>query len=174
MKTGHVVSIGVCDPGIVTGEFMARIFQLVATRNARLGPLVRVRGSGLLSKMRNKVVKSFLEQTESDWLLMIDTDEQLSVQVFDLLCDTAHDKERPIVTGLVFAAMDAALNVYPKPMPTIFQDTPAGFVPLDRYDKNAVFQVEAAGTGCLLIHRSVLEKMRETADPHQGKDWCWF
>ena len=81
MKTGHVVSIGVCDPGIVTGEFMARIFQLVATRNARLGPLVRVRGSGLLSKMRNKVVKSFLEQTESDWLLMIDTDEQLSVQV---------------------------------------------------------------------------------------------
>lgn len=174
MKTGHTVSIGVCDPGIVTGEFMARIFQLVATRNARLGPLVRVRGSGLLSKMRNKVVKSFLEQTESDWLLMIDTDEQLSVPVFDLLCDTAHDKERPVVSGLVFAAMDAATNVYPKPMPAIFQDTAAGFIPLDKYDKNAIFQVEAVGTGCLLVHRSVLEKMRETADPHQGKDWCWF
>lgn len=174
MKTSHKVSIGVCDPGIVAGEFCARLFQLASTRGSRLGPLVRVKGSGLLSKMRNKVVKTFLDSTDSDWLLMIDSDEQLSVQAFDLLVDTAHDKERPVVSGLVFAAMDAAQNVYPKPMPAIFQDTAAGFVPLDKYDQNAVFQVEAAGTGCLLIHRSVFEKMRENADPHQGKDWCWF
>jgi hypothetical protein len=26
----------------------------------------------------------------------------------------------------------------------------------------------------MLIHRSVLEKMREAADPNQGSDWCWF
>lgn len=174
MKSAHKVSIGVCDPGTVSGDFAARIYQLALSRHDKLGPLVRVKGSGLLSKMRNKVVKTFLEQTKSDWLLMIDSDEQLTLQAFDQLVDTAHDKDRPIVSGLVFAAMDAGRHLYPKPMPAIFQDTPAGFVPLDKYDQNAIFEVEAAGTGCLLIHRSVFEKMRETADPHQGTDWCWF
>lgn len=174
MKTAHKISIGFCDPGTVSGAFAARLFQLSQSRSSRLGPLVRVKGSGLLSKMRNKVVKTFLEQTNSDWLLMIDSDEQLTLQAFDQLVDTAHDKDRPIVSGLVFAAMDVNQHIYPKPMPAIFQDTEAGFVPLDNYDKNAIFQVEAAGTGCLLVHRSVFEKMREMADPHQGTDWCWF
>jgi hypothetical protein len=124
--------------------------------------------------MRNRVVKAFLENTDSDWLLMIDTDEQLDTETFDLLCQTAHDKERPVVSALVFAAFDAHKHLYPKPVPAIFQDVPEGFLPLFKYDRNAVFQIDACGTGCLLIHRSVLEKMREMADPHQGKDWCWF
>jgi hypothetical protein len=59
-------------------------------------------------------------------------------------------------------------------MPTIFMDTGTGFLPLDNYAEDAVFEVDAAGTGCLLIHRSVFEKMREVADPHQGNEWCWF
>jgi len=174
MKSGHKVSIGVCDPGTVNADFAFRLFQLAQSRSDRLGPLVRIKGSGLLSKMRNRVVKTFLDETKSDWLLMIDSDEQLSLQAFDQLINTAHDKERPIVSGLVFAAMDAQQNLYPKPMPTIFQDTPAGFVPLDKYDKNAIFEIEACGTGCLLVHRSVLEKMREQADSHQSTEWCWF
>ncbi len=31
--------------------------------------------------------------------------EQLSVKAFDKLIDAAHDKERPVVSGLVFAWM---------------------------------------------------------------------
>ena len=174
MKTGHKVSIGFCDPGTVSGAFAARLFQLSQARTERLGPLVRLKGSGLLSKMRNQLIRTFLDHTDSDWLLMIDSDEQLTVDAFDALINAGHDKDRPIVAGLVFAAMDVNKHLYPKPMPTIFQDTDKGFVPLDKYDQNAVFEVEAAGTGCLLIHRSVLEKMRQTADPHQGTDWCWF
>jgi len=150
------------------------MFQLCQDRADRLGPFVRIKGSGLLSKMRNRVVKAFLDNTDSDWLLMIDTDEQLDTEAFDLLCQTAHDKERPVVSALVFAAFDAHKYLYPKPVPAIFQDVPEGFLPLFKYDRNAVFQIDACGTGCLLIHRSVLEKIREMADPHQGKDWCWF
>ncbi len=124
--------------------------------------------------MRNRVVKAFLDNTDSDWLLMIDCDEQLTTEAFDLLINTAHDKERPVVSGLVFAAFDAHKHLYPKPLPAIFQDSPEGFLPLHRYDKNSVFEIDACGTGCVLIHRSVLEKMREMADPNQGPDWCWF
>jgi GT2 family glycosyltransferase len=104
---------------------------------------------------------------------MMDSDEQLSVEAFDKLVETAHDKERPVVAGLVFASFETGYP-YPQPVPTIFQDAPEGFLPLNKYDKDSVFQVDAAGTGCLLIHRSVLEAIRADADPHQGKDWCWF
>jgi GT2 family glycosyltransferase len=173
MKSGHKVSIGVCDPGTVNGDFAFKLVQLAQVRSARLGPFVRIKGNGLLSKLRNRVVKTFLDNTDSDWLLLIDSDEQLSPAVFDQLIDTAHHIERPVVAGHVFAAFKDE-GLYPKPVPAIFQDTPGGFLPLFKYDRNAVFQIDACGTGCVLIHRSVLEKMRETADPHQGTDWCWF
>lgn len=174
MKSGHKVSIGACDPGTVNAAWAYNMIQLVQVRDDRLGPFVRIKGSGLLSKLRNRVVAGFLDNTKSDWLLMIDTDEQLSVQTFDKLIQAAHDKERPVVSGLVFAAFDAHKNLYPKPVPAIFAESEAGFLPLYKYDKDSVFEIEACGTGCLLIHRSVLEKMREAADPNQGDNWCWF
>jgi hypothetical protein len=174
MKSAHKVSIGSCDPGTVNGAFAYRLIQLAQARSARLGPFVRVKGSGLLSKQRNRVVKQFLDGTKSDWLLLIDSDEQLSLEAFDKLLETAHDKERPVVAGLVFEGFGFEGAPYPKPVPAIFQDAPEGFLPLYKYDKDSVFEIDAAGTGCLLIHRSVLEKMRETADKNQGIDWCWF
>lgn len=174
MKSAHKVSIGSCDPGTVNGAFAYRLIQLAQARSARLGPFVRVKGSGLLSKQRNRVVKQFLDGTKSDWLLLIDSDEQLTLEAFDKLLETAHDKERPVVAGLVFAGFGIEGTPYPKPVPAIFQDAPEGFLPLYKYDKDSVFEIDAAGTGCLLIHRSVLEKMRETADKNQGTDWCWF
>lgn len=174
MKLGHKVSIGSCDPGMVNGGFAYHLIQLAQSRASRLGPFVRIKGSGLLSKQRNRVVKQFLEKTESDWLLMLDSDEQLSVFNFDLLCETAHDKERPVVAALVFAGFSEPGKPYPKPVPAIFQDTEEGFLPLYKYDKKSVFEIDAAGTGCLMVHRSVLEKMRENADSNVGEDWCWF
>jgi GT2 family glycosyltransferase len=172
MKSAHKVSIGSCDPGNVNGGFAFSLIQLAQARSSRLGPFVRVKGSGLLSKQRNRLVKQFLE-TKSDWLLMMDSDEQLSVEAFDKLIEAAHDKDRPIVAGLVFASFEIG-QAYPKPVPTIFEDAAEGFLPLNNYDKDSLFQVDAAGTGCLLIHRSVLESMRENADSHQGDSWCWF
>jgi GT2 family glycosyltransferase len=172
MKTAHKVSIGSCDPGQVNGEFAFSLIQIALSRSSRLGTFVRVKGSGLLSKQRNRVVKKFLE-TKSDWLLMIDSDEVLTTEAFDKLIEAAHEKDRPIVAGLVFASFDTG-EPYPMPLPTIFLDAPEGFLPLHKYDKDSIFQVDAAGTGCLLVHRSVLEAMRENADEHQGTDWCWF
>ena len=174
MKSAHTVSIGACDPGTVNAAWAYTMLQLAQSRSSRLGPFIRIEGSGLLSKLRNRVVATFLDHTKSDWLLMIDTDEQLSVQAFDKLIETAHDKDRPVVAGLYFAAWDANENLYPVPVPLIFKDTEKGFAPINDYKRNSVFEIDAAGTGCILIHRSVLEKMRETADPNQGKNWCWF
>lgn len=174
MKTGHSVSIGSCDNGSVNGAFAYALIQLAASRSSKLGTFVRVKGSGLLSRQRNNLVRKFLDETKSDWLLMLDSDEILSVANFDRLCAIAHDKERPVVSALVFSSFGDPKDMYPQPVPAIFQDTPDGFLPLNKYDKNSVFEIDAAGTGCLLVHRSVLEAIRENADVNQGRNWCWF
>ncbi len=174
MKTGHIVSIGSCDNGTVNGGFAYNLIQIASSRSGKLGPFVRVKGSGLLSRQRNNLVRKFLDDTKSDWLLMIDSDELLPVANFDKLCATAHDKERPVVAALVFSSFGDSRDMYPQPVPAIFQDTSDGFLPLNLYPKDTVFQVDAAGTGCLLIHRSVLETMRANADSNQGDKWCWF
>jgi hypothetical protein len=48
------------------------------------------------------------------------------------------------------------------------------FVPILNYPDDRVIEVDSAGTGCLLIHRSVFEKFQADANPHQGQSWCWF
>jgi hypothetical protein len=120
------------------------------------------------------VVKTFLETTDADWLLMIDSDERLSLDAWHKLIDAAHDKDRPIVSGLVFAAFfdgDDGL----RPVPTIYRmDPEKGLEAIDAYPINELIEVDATGTGCLLIHRSVLLDMQKQATPNQGKDWAWF
>lgn len=174
MKTGHKVSIGSCDNGTVNGGYAYQMIQLAMSRSDRLGPFVRIKGSGLLSRQRNRMVRQFLDETKSDWLLMIDSDELLTVSNFDRLCTVAHDKLRPVVSGLVFAAFGGPFDPHPMPVPTIYQDGPEGFIPLNLYPKDTVFQIDAVGTGCLMVHRSVLEAIRAAADENQGPDWAWF
>jgi hypothetical protein len=45
----------------------------------------------------------------------------------------------------------------------------------DAFPENAVIQVPAVGTGCMLIHRTVLEDMQQVAIANgRGAKWCWF
>jgi hypothetical protein len=67
--------------------------------------------------------------TDSDWLLMIDSDEQLDVRTFDMLCETAHDKERPVVARSSLCRLRRYLaSLIPRPVPAIFQDSPNGLL----------------------------------------------
>ena len=41
--------------------------------------------------------------------------------------------------------------------------------------EDEVIEIDAAGTGCLLVHRSVIEKFRAESDPvHQQGKWGFF
>jgi hypothetical protein len=45
---------------------------------------------------------------------------------------------------------------------------------MDDYPTDSIIPIAAAGTGCLLIHRSVIEEMAANASPNMGTQWCWF
>jgi len=159
--------------GSIHGLLAQDLIHISKETSRRFDHLVQVANIGLTTRSRNIVVKTFLETTDSEWLLMIDSDERLSVDAWLKLIDTAHDTQRPVVSGLVFAAFfDDADNL--RPVPTIYRMIESGLEAIDNYDVDSVMEVDATGTGCLLIHRSVLLKIQENATPNQGKDWAWF
>lgn len=174
MRDNETVYIGWIDPGLVDGAFATSLLELWQHRPHRLGGFIRIEG-GLISRQRNEVVQRFLE-SESEWLLMIDSDEQLSVAAFDLLIDTAHAAKRPVIGGLYFGTWPNPGGLYPQPIPHLYRQARDGVSvkPVIDYPQNSVIEIDAVGTGCLLVHRSVLEAIRSTADEHEGELWCWF
>jgi len=174
MKMADKVCIGMVTDGKINGQLTIDLIQIARHSTQKLDQMVQVANVGLTTRSRNVMVKNFLEEVDTAWLLIIDSDERLPIEMFMKLIDTAHDKERPIVAGLVFAAFfDNKDNL--RAVPTIYRNTiDKGLQPIDDYPIDSVIEVDAAGTGCLLIHRSVLEKLRENATPNQGKDWAWF
>lgn len=172
MKARERVAVGWIDPGEVDGAFAMSMLELYATRRDRIAMMIRGEGSGLLSRLRNELVQNFMGGP-GEWLLFIDSDEKLSVAAFDKLIAAAHETERPIVAGLVFGAWPADGSM-PKPVPTIARFDGGRLEPVWDYPRDKVIEVDSAGTGCLLVHRKVFEAMRQTADEHEGRDWCWF
>jgi GT2 family glycosyltransferase len=174
MRTRDKVSIGWLDPGQVDGMFAMSIASVYANRLDRIDALLRVEAGGLLSRGRNELVARFITTSTAEWLLMIDSDEQLSLEAFDKLVGAMHDKDRPIVAGLYFGAWPG--EFYPQAVPLIFNRVEGStrFLPVMDYPVNKVIRIDSAGTGCLMIHRSVFEAFQAEATPHEGKTWCWF
>lgn len=175
MKTRDQVVIGWLDPGQVDGMFALSVATIYSERRARMAALMRVENGGLLSRGRNELVARFMETTDAQWLLMVDSDEIIPLEAFDKLVATAHDTDRPIVAGLYFGAWPG--EYYPTAVPLIFNrvEGTSTFRSILDYPENEVIPVDSAGTGCLLIHRSVFQKFQDNADPrHEGDRWCWF
>jgi len=174
MKSTHKVCIGMVNNGTIDALLAMDLIHVAREKDGHFDHMVQVGNVGLTTRSRNVVVKTFLETTDAQWLLMIDSDERLSLETWHKLVDAAHDKERPIMSGLVFAAFFDNEDGL-RPVPTIYQmDMEKGLQPIDGYPIDEIIEVDAVGTGCLLIHRSVLLEMQKQATPNQGKDWAWF
>jgi hypothetical protein len=174
MRKNDRICIGMVNNGQIDGLLAQDLIHIAVHPSRKFYNLVQVANIGLTTRSRNLVVKTFLDTTDAEWLLILDSDERLSVDTWLTLVDAAHDTERPILSGLVFAAFYEDGDVL-RAIPTIYRmDMEKGLQPIDDYEENKLIEVDATGTGCLLIHRSVLLKMQETATENQGKDWAWF
>jgi hypothetical protein len=172
MQKNETIAIAWAHDVVVDTEFALSLMEIVRQRSSRISSYHCVEGTGLLSKSRNIAIKHFLDTATADWLLMIDTDQRVPLASFDLLVQTADKNKRPVVSGLVFAAVWNGLSL--RPVPAIFstQDN-GGILPYDNYPKNSIVEISACGAAYLLIHRSVLEKIREMSN-QDTRDWCWF
>lgn len=156
--------------------------QASAGRIIRQGGLElrKVAGTGGIADGRNSVAAGFLDDTDAEWLFMVDTDMGFAADTVERLLEAADPVERPVVAGLCFAlkrgGSGGPQNLYAERwriVPTIYHLTEipdrqeVGFRPIYDYPRDAVVECSATGAACMLIHRSVLEKIRA----NQGDSW---
>lgn len=115
--------------------------------------------SANISNARNGIVRTFLDDTQAEWLWMVDADMQFAPDVIDRLLGEADSESAPIVGGLCFGTDDGRLFA------TLYDlaqedDEPPHMIRYHAWPEDAMFQVTATGAACLLVHRSVLVAMR--------------
>jgi hypothetical protein len=129
--------------------------------------------SANVSSARNEAVRDFLAMARvPDWLWFVDADMEFEPTVLDDLIGSAYlDGERAadIVGGLCFGVNlgDLFATLYG----LVDDDGDVRAIRYDEYPPDSMFQVAATGAACLLIHRSVIERMLEAG---YNKVYPWF
>lgn len=147
-------------------------------------------GSDGLVQARNEAVRHFLADKPADWLFWIDTDMGFAPDTIDRLLEAADPVERPMVGGLAFSARETEPDNMGgwriRPTPTVFDwakvdvldkrlvdgewrqektGEQMGFAVRWDYKPDTLTQVAGTGSACILIHRSVFERVEEAHGP---------
>jgi GT2 family glycosyltransferase len=163
--------------GIIYGSFEPDfVFSLLALKSwdqqvdgylDHAGWMIAQAGTNL-PQQRNSVVRTFLEG-DAEWLLFIDTDQRFRFDLVDVMLKSADPIERPILSALIMAEK---WNPHHRIVPacigfeTLEPPTPREYstIPPQQH-----WQVGAVGSGCVLLHRTVLQKIwdanRKDAQP---------
>ncbi len=157
------VSVGYCHPENVSAYFHDSLITLLQSEWNRVTKIHSVFSGPKVDQARNQIMKMWLE-TNTDYLLMVDTDMVLPPDTLDILLK--HNKD--IVGGLCFSARDAGSTI----TPTIRIIENNEIKVLWNYPTNSLIQVAATGAACILIKREVAENVWEA----RGKDHVlpWF
>lgn len=126
-------------------------------------------GPNGLVEGRNMAVAHFLDKTDHEWLLFVDTDMGFQADAIERLLLAADPVERPIVGGLCFAMKHTVADQHGgfrvMPVPTLFMwaknpGQGVGFANRFIYPPDTMVQVAGTGAAFILIHRSVLDSIR--------------
>lgn len=162
MIPGSVV-VSYLHPGEIPTKFHDSLVGLLMhpANHGRIVAKIDRRNGANVSYGRNWVAATFLDESAGEWLLTLDADMVFEPDLLDRLLEVADPAERPVVAalyfgrdedGVPFPQMYGLLESPDRPGDTIsvrFEDYPKGLI-----------EVAGTGAGCMVIHRSVLERMR--------------
>jgi hypothetical protein len=150
-----------CDNGQVDGKFAEGIVYTLLTSNAPLASAMRVQGNQI-GRQRQNALDHWYDNSDFEWILWVDSDIVLTAEVIDKMWSVADKNKAPVVSGLYFISKEMERSVM-APFPAAFNFTENEYqiqyihpLPI-----NSVVKADAAGFGLLLMHRSVVTKMRE-------------
>lgn len=159
-----------CDNGMVDGKFMQGITDVIIKSGIHFDATLRSQGNQI-ARQRQTVIDYWYDKTDYEWLLWVDSDVVISPDKFKLLWDNRDAEKRPIITGVYFTT-DNPEEPLMIPMPTVFSfvnDGEGGFG-LSRVHPlpvNELIKVDAAGMGFILMHRSIVPKVRKVSPEGQ-------
>jgi GT2 family glycosyltransferase len=166
MAASGPVTLGYVHAGTVRAEFMRSVLTVAAGPGAhpQIVSVEEASCGSLIGKARNLLVAKFLE-SGSEWLWQVDTDTVFNRAALGRLLKVADPVEAPIVSGLVYILRDD--GKVPS-MFTLGQDPGGLFMePVLSWRQGSVVEADACGAACLLVHRTVYEKI----EADQGQAW---
>lgn len=149
--------------------------DLASAQRIWSGGWVSIRcGTDGLADARNRAVRDFLADGRADWLWWIDTDMGFAADTVDRLLDAADPAERPIMGALTFANRevdnDGMGGRRALAAPVIMHwrtiDGEDGFDTRWDYPRDTVVRCDGVGAACVLIHRSVFERIAAQFGPN--------
>ena len=156
---------------------MTELLALDANLHARIwrGGYVAMRGgTDGLADARNTAIHDFLKDSTAEWLWWIDTDMGFAADTIERLFDAADPAERPVVGALCFANREVSNDgmggrraiVAPMVLEWKTIDGESGFDVRWDYPQNTLTRVDGVGSACVLIHRSVFERVQHKFGPN--------
>jgi hypothetical protein len=166
----ETVSIAWCDNGMVDGKFMQGITDVMLKSGVTFSSTLRSQGNQI-ARQRQTIIDYWYEKSKSEWLLWVDSDVVISPEKFKLLWDNKDAKERPLVSGVYFTT-DNPEEPLMIPMPTVYSftnkgDGTFGLSRVHPLPENELIKADAAGFGFILMHRSIVEKVKAVAPDGQ-------
>ena len=170
------VAVAYIHPTEVAASFHKSLLQLMlydAGNRQRIvgrgGHLANFAASGRLAEGRNELTRAFLDDLQAEWLFMVDADMGFAADTVDRLVKSANRYAKPVVGGLCFGQKRVGVGEFGQerfaPFPTMYQwqerDDAVGFSIVMEWERDQMVQVGATGAACLLIHRDVLEQIRD-------------
>lgn len=162
MVTTTDVMLMWCTAGDVRNEFAMSVVD--CDRHSRLGQIGSIVAGPRIGENRNRMVDAFAT-TDFEWLWMVDADMVFAPDALERLLATKHH----VVGGLCRTS---------EGKPTMWRFTDGlDTERVEAWDDGDIVEVDATGTGCLLIHRSVLSRMKaKYASLESGAEnpYPWF
>ena len=142
------VMIAVLNQGEIREE-LSNVLLEFATQN-KYELMITYPAAKPITQNRNKIVQDFLSKPQYDYLIMIDSDNVPPIDLLNLV-----DFQKDIIGSIYFG--------YQKNMivPWVLERKPDGlYTVVELRGKRGLIEVDAVGTGVIVIKREVLEKLR--------------
>jgi len=162
----ETVALAWCDGGLVDGRFMDSM--LLTTMNApKIGMnivnKIRVNGNQI-GRQRQVLFDNWADVTKTDWLLWVDSDIVLTPDSLKLVWSAADKVSKPVVSGTYFVSKENERSLM-QPFPALFKEgsNKNELQIIHPLPQNELIKVDSAGFGFLLMHKSIIPKMREVS-----------
>jgi hypothetical protein len=160
----ETLSIGWCDNGLTDGKFTEGLMYTTITAPTRgigIHNAVRVQGNQI-GRQRQALFDMWADSIKTDWLLWVDSDIVLTLDILEMLWKTADKVSRPVVSGVYFISKQMESSLM-QPMPALFDEGRHEHEIKYKHPlpKDQVIKVDNAGLGLTLMHKSVVPALRE-------------
>ena len=132
-----------------TGNIRTELAEFLLKLQGKENAVIFFSNARPITNNRNIIVEKFLE-SDCDYLLMIDSDVVPQQNILDM-------RKNNLDVCSPYICTNKGRNI----IPLIMKYEDNGEYSVIPHEENKLYEVDATGTGCIMIHRNVFDKMEK-------------